>query len=283
VQELFCYLLLHRERSHAREALASLLWGDHSTAQSKNYLRKALWQMLTALECEDGDSNHRLLVVEPDWVHFDPQADLWLDAAHLEEAAALVQGIPGRDLNPESVHALQEATALYQGELLEGCYWEWCIYERERFQHLYLIMLDKLMDYCEFNGLYEAGLQYGMQILRFDQARERTHRCLMRLHYRNGSRSAALRQYERCADALADELGVKPARLTTSLYEQIRTERLDWATPSSTGTDAESAPVPAVLIEALDRLKLLCTILVDIQLRVQQDVQEVELSLTQRD
>jgi DNA-binding SARP family transcriptional activator len=38
VQELFCYLLLYRDRPHPREALASLLWGDSSTAQSRKYL-----------------------------------------------------------------------------------------------------------------------------------------------------------------------------------------------------------------------------------------------------
>src|SRR5690349_5654465 len=36
-QELFCYLLLYRDRAHPREALASVLWGDIATAQSKTY------------------------------------------------------------------------------------------------------------------------------------------------------------------------------------------------------------------------------------------------------
>jgi len=29
VQELFCYLLLNRDRSHHREVLAELFWGDN--------------------------------------------------------------------------------------------------------------------------------------------------------------------------------------------------------------------------------------------------------------
>jgi DNA-binding SARP family transcriptional activator len=52
VQELLCYLLLHRDRPHCREALASLLWSDVSTAQSKKYLRQALWQLQGALRCQ---------------------------------------------------------------------------------------------------------------------------------------------------------------------------------------------------------------------------------------
>ena len=34
--ELFCYLLLKRGRSHSREAVASMLWGDTTTDRSKN-------------------------------------------------------------------------------------------------------------------------------------------------------------------------------------------------------------------------------------------------------
>ncbi len=49
VQELFSYLLLFRNRPHSREALADLLWDASSTAQSKKYLRQAVWQLTLAL------------------------------------------------------------------------------------------------------------------------------------------------------------------------------------------------------------------------------------------
>ena len=65
VQELFCYLLLNRDRPHHREALAGLLWGEYSTSQSKKYLRQALWQLQLALgsggERQPGD----LLMMTP--------------------------------------------------------------------------------------------------------------------------------------------------------------------------------------------------------------------------
>lgn len=44
VQELFAYVLINRHCQHQREVLASLLWGEISTAQSKKYLRQTLWQ-----------------------------------------------------------------------------------------------------------------------------------------------------------------------------------------------------------------------------------------------
>jgi DNA-binding SARP family transcriptional activator len=41
----------------------------------------------------------------------------------------------------------------------------------------------------------------------------------MRVLARKGQRSAALAQYERCRQVLADELGVEPSIETTALYQ----------------------------------------------------------------
>jgi len=56
-----------------------------------------------------------------------------------------------------------------------GCYDDWCIFERERLQNIYLLMLDKLISYSAKHREYEAGQGYGYTILRYDRARERTH------------------------------------------------------------------------------------------------------------
>ncbi len=281
VQDLLFYLLLYRQRSHSREALADLLWGEQSATRSRRYLRKVLWQLQAALNAQASTLENPLLLVEPDWVQINPKADMWLDVAVFEQAFALVRGIPGRLLDSQSVKGLQGAVDLYRGDLLEGCYQDWCIYERERFQHMYLAMLDKLMDYCQARRDYEAGLSYGRLILRYDRARERTHRRLMRLYYLAGDRTAALRHYERCVVALEEELGVKPTRSTVALYEQIRADHLGVLPAVSTEIGLKSATVDQslALVAALDRLKQLHVVLVDVQCRLQQEIQSVELTL----
>jgi DNA-binding SARP family transcriptional activator len=165
-------------------------------------------------------------LVEPEWVQINPQAQLRTDVTILEDAYHQVEEVPGERLSTAQVITLQDATALYHGDLLEGWYVDWCLFERERLQNLYLALLDKLMGYCETNRLYECGLHYGMMILRYDQARERTHRRMMRLFYLAGDRTAALRQYTRCVAVLKTELNVPPAASTVSLYEQIRADIL---------------------------------------------------------
>lgn len=286
VRELFSYLLLNRNRPHPREALASTLWSGSPTAQLKKYLRQALWLLQSGLAGEGGDDACRLLVVEPNWVRLNSGAGLWLDVEEFETAFAHVRGRPSRSLSADQAESLRLALQLYRGDLLEGSYQDWCLYERERIQNIYLAMLDKLSGYCEAGGEYEQGQLYAALILRHDPAREGTHRRLMRLHYFAGDRSAALRQYARCASVLEDELGVKPDRHTIALYEGIRSGTLAAVPPAppqlSDEPETKSAEIPASLPDIVARLKQLHAALSEIQQQVKKEIRMVELALGRR-
>jgi DNA-binding SARP family transcriptional activator len=273
-QELLSYLLVRRDRPHSRETLASLLWGDSSTEKSKKYLRQALWHLQSGLETRELAGPH-VLLVEHDWVQLNLQSELWLDVAVFEQAFDATQGVPGRQLDKPGAAMLKDAVRLYAGDLLDGCYQDWCLFERERLQNMYLSMLDKLMGYCEHHQDFEAGQSYGSTILRYDRASERTYRRVMHLQYMAGDRTGALRQYERCVAALREELGVKPERRTRAVYEYIRADEPDRVKPGD-----ESASLPsATLPEVLGRLKRLHVVLNAVQKRVQRDIKAVEQGL----
>ena len=271
VQELLCYLLLHRDRTHSRETLAGLLWGDCPTTQSKKYLRQALWQLQAALSPRGGPPDARTLLVETDSVRLNSGAGIWLDIAVFERAFELIRGIPSDQLDAATAGALHEAAELYQGHLLEGWYQDWCLSERERLQDLHLAMLDKLMDYCVAHREYDSAIAYGGRILRHDRARECTHQRLMRLQYLVGDRAGALRQYQRCVTALSEELSVEPSEITTALHEDIRIGRLQSkvVTPvSKVGSDIAAGP----LVDVMDRLRQLEAALVGLQQQVQEHI-----------
>ena len=134
-----------------------MLWGDMPEAHARQYLRKALWQLGVAL-----DSAAVSLIVEPGWIQFAPAAGYWLDVDQFETAYAHVEDIAGQKLNSAQAADLAAAVALYRGDLLEGCYQEWCLFERERLERMYLIMLEKLMLYCESQGQYESGISLSL-------------------------------------------------------------------------------------------------------------------------
>ena len=272
LQQLFCYLLIHRDHPHPREVLAGVLWGNNSTEQSKKYLRQTLWQLQSALD-RGSDRSGNFITVDADWVNLNSSRDLWLDVAIFEDAFLPVKDVQGHDLGDEKAQQLERAVQLYHGDLLEGWYEDWCLFERERLQNMYLAMLDKLMSYCEANEQYETGIVYGTRILSFDRAREHTHQHLMRLQYRAGNRTAALRQYERCTLALEEELGVKPAKSTQVLYEQIRNDHVDdRSTPPHFSSRIDS---PAQ--DILNRLDLISELLTDVQRATQRGLCAIEL------
>jgi DNA-binding SARP family transcriptional activator len=273
VQELLCYLLLNRNREHSREVLATLLWGENASGQSKTYLRKSLWQLQSALESQTETSTGNILLVEGNWIQLNAKADLWLDVAIFEQAFTPVMGIPGEKLDHDHAQSLRSAVELYRADLLEDCYQNWCLYERQRLQHIYLSMLDKLMGYCEANHEHEAGLSHGMQILQYDRAHEATYRRLMRLLYLAGDRTGALRQFEHCVAALKEELNVPPTERTIALFEQIRTHQLTDLNSQSTMPSGEPS-----LSEVLERLGQLQAFLTEIQ----QDILVIERAINQQ-
>lgn len=275
VQELFCYLLLHRNRAHAREALASRLWGDAPTAQSKKYLRQALWQLQSGLRV-GGDGAGSVLEADAHVVRLETGSGIWVDVEVFERAALLARTVPCERLDGQTAATVQAAVDLYRGDLLEGWYQEWCLYERERLQDAYLMMLDKLGAYCEAHGLYDDGVRYAAASLRYDRARECAHQRLMRLYSLGGDRAAALRQYDRCIIALDEELGVKPSAETASLYERIGAG--DVVAPKQAAAPTDAARAPA-LTDVLGRLRHLETALASVQEQVRADIEVVQQTL----
>jgi len=266
VQELFCYLLLFRDKPHPRESLADVLWSDSS--QSRKYLRKALWQLQTAFDSETRLNSGDILLVDPNWIQLNAEAVIYLDAKVLEQSFLQVQGVPGNQLDAQSAEVLQEVIGLYQGDLLEACYAGWCLLERERYRYMYLAILDKLMAFYEANQAYDDGIRCGNLALRHDLARERTHRRLMCLFYLKGYRTEALRQYGRCVKALEEELGVEPTEETRELYEQIRAG-VRISRPRQHVADYSS---PASLSIVLSQIQQAQIILADAQRQIQKDI-----------
>ena len=238
--------------------------------------------MQSALDDERRSDAVRFLVVEPNWVKLDSGVGLWLDVEEFESAFAIVKGRSSQSLDAAQAEGLRLAVQLYRGDLLEGSYQDWCLYERERLLNIYLAMLDKLSGYCEASGEYEQGQDYATRILRHDPARECTHRRLMRLQYLAGDRSAALRQYVRCVTVLEDELGVKPDRQTLALYDEIRSGSFATAPPPRPSAEPESKDAEAVLPDIVARLKQLHAALTEIQQQVKKAIRTVELALGRR-
>jgi DNA-binding SARP family transcriptional activator len=278
VQELFAYLLLFQDAPHPRETLAGLLWGDSSTAQSKRYLRQALWQLNTGLDGLEENLGRELLSVDLHTISINPEIKLDLDVAGFEQSYERIKGVSAMEMDETEYKGLQDGVAVYRGDLLEGWYQDWCLFKREQLQNMYISMLERLMGYCEIHQQYEAGVAHGAAILRCDQAREHTHQGIMRLLYLSGDRTGALRQFERCTLILKEELNVQPSKSTIDLHQQILDEKV-------LHSMAESKPIPGdpVSVSAvLSCLKKFQGILDDMQQQLKHEISKIERTQGQK-
>jgi len=208
---LLAYLAISGSRPHARDALAALLWGDVPTDQSRQSLRKTLWDLRQALAC----ARPSPLVTDGESVRLIPET------VDVREFEVLVQnGQPD---------ALRRAAELYRGDLLEGfrvdelAFEQWLTRQRARLHQLAVQALDRLLAQETDAGRVEAAVEVGLRLLAVNPLHEAAHRSLIRHYARQGRRDAALRQYRLCADALWRELQAKPEPETERAYREVLT------------------------------------------------------------
>ncbi len=285
IRELFCYLLLERGRTLSRESISNLFWGESSTTQSKKSLRQALWQLQAILDAQGESSRQTILQVTAETARINTTESLWLDIDVFEDACLAIQSVPGAQLTPEQATSVSNALELYRGDLLEDCYQEWCLAKRGRLQNLYIASLEKLVSFASANRHFEQGLDYGEKILRIDPAHERTHQQMLSLFYYSGDRARALRQYQKCVDALDKELGISPSQRTRDLCEQIRADKL--ALPAVVRPISASPQVTSMMDdrgmgEILTDLRRVQGVLSEAVEHVQRDIERVEALLRKR-
>jgi len=219
VQSLLAWLVLNRRKTHAREALADLFWGEQREDRARSCLSTALWRLKQALE-PAGVSPGAYLISDSAAVGFNCESDHWLDVAAFEEGVGALRTRGPAGSAPDWARA-EAAIAHYTGDLLEGFYDDWALRERERLRLLYLESLAALLRHHSETGTLDEAIRCGQQILALDPLREDVHRELIRLHLRRGHRALALEQYERCRAVLHDELGVGPMEETRTLCADL--------------------------------------------------------------
>ena len=195
-------------KSHSRELLSGLLWGEMPDAAARANLRVTLNKLRQAT----GD----WLLTDWQEVGLNPAVPLWLDGAALAAAAN------------QPPATWPNAITLYQGDFLADFYLpdapafdEWAALERERLRQIITQLLNRLIRQALEQQSGEVGITYARRLLVLDNWREEAHRDLMRLLALNGQRSEALAQFDLCRRLLAEELGVEPSPETVKLYEEI--------------------------------------------------------------
>ncbi len=205
-QNLLAYLLLTAGQPHRREQLAALFWPDAPDANARSNLRHALWRLRNAI-----DTQGEYLQVDTQTVAFNPQSDYSLDTDTLQQE--LTGNWP--------TETLIEVVSAYSGDLLPGLYAEWADQERERLRGVFERQMGLLLDRLTADGRWAEAQQWAERWLAVNRASEPAYRALMTAASAQGDMSGLATTYQRCLEALRDELGVAPSAQTRTLYDHL--------------------------------------------------------------
>lgn len=210
---LLCYLALNPVHQ-SREALAGMLWGTLPDKRARGNLRVLLHNLRQLAPGYIETTRHK--------VTFVAEKPHWIDVNAFEEASL-------QDSSPQS---WEKAVALYEEDFLQEVRVEaapalegWLDRERRRLRLALVDMLRRLSEWYEHQGRWKDAAGATRRSLEIEPWREEGHRRLMLLLARQEKYSAALRQYERCRQALSTNLNLEPAQATQKLYERIRRRR----------------------------------------------------------
>lgn len=221
VQALLAYLLINRRRTHPRDVIVEVFWGDYDDSRARNCLNTALWRLRAVLEPPGVPKGTYLIANRAEEIGFNCDSDYWLDVAAFEDQVTPLLNIPIQAAESTHIERMERALLLYSGDLLQGFYHDWAIGERERLRDLYLGGYTYLMQFYKAQSRYAEGLNCGRQILRCEPLLEHIHRDMMLLYANSGQRTLAVRQYEFCRQILAKEMGISPMPETQTLFRDI--------------------------------------------------------------
>jgi predicted ATPase/DNA-binding SARP family transcriptional activator len=255
---VLAYLAVEGLAAQPRERLLGLLWPDASEESARNNLRVVLANLRYALGTAAPSADRQVVRLALD--------SGTLDVATFQELLSATRAHQHQRSEPcaECAAQLEQAVELYRGDFLAGfaltdaaAFEEWALLWREALHQQALDALTMLADYYEQVADYAALCRYARRQLGLEPWHEPAQRQLMRGLALAGDRDAALAQYERCRQVLADELGVEPDVETRALYERIRAGHL---TPATRNVAASRHNLPALLTPFVGREAELATI-----------------------
>ena len=231
-QALLAYLGVRPGQPHQRDKLAALLWGEKRDDHARGDLRHALAALRKALAATTVPT----VRVDRQTIQLDA-AMVEVDTVTFEQRVA--EGTP---------QALEEAAALYRGDLLLGftldepLFEEWLLAERERLREMAVEALARLLAQQTETASTERAIQTAVRLLSLDPLQEVVHRTLMRLYGRQGRRGAALKQYQICVSVLRRELGTEPETQTKQLYQELLRRPHEGASAGRPGRAVPATP-----------------------------------------
>jgi TolB-like protein/DNA-binding SARP family transcriptional activator len=193
----------------SRSRLIGLLWDLSPDAQARMSLRHALSELNALVNSRSPD----LVEIDREWVRLNTNT-CWIDAlAAPNQFEQLLDDLDG----------------------ISSAFDQWLASERARFEDRQRAGLEQDIDrLAEEDAAPQLQAAAARKLINFEPTHEGAVRSLIRAYVKMGDRAQAIREYERCRQALQSKLDLLPSKETQALYEAVRLVALSQASTAPT-------------------------------------------------
>lgn len=225
-RELLVYLAMH-PGGRTREQIGLTFWPDASPAAVKNNFHVTLHHMRKALGASDW------IVYEGDRYRVNAARGVRIDALELETGMREAYSQLRAALRPagrtathtpdlDDLNALRRLLERYDGDFLaDESAGDWHLEHRDALRRLYTDTLRAAGAVFERNGAHESAAAMYRRLVAAEPFDEDGYRDLIGALAASGSRTEALRQYDRLVTLLASEFDATPSPETLAVRDRI--------------------------------------------------------------
>ena len=211
-----CFFLFNHGGVARKEQIIDALWSDNENVDqglrsTVYYLRKTLGE--NSVTSQSGIYRLNLAPLYGDEVFY----DVSVFRQHYAKARKALK----QAYHHQAQALLQQMLKLYRGDYVQSFYSDWCIGPRDELRRMYMYALQQLAQLAWNNELLEESIAHWQRLLAIDNCYEQAHHGLMLCYIRQGKRSLALRQYQRCVDTLQAELSISPGLAIQKLHQRF--------------------------------------------------------------
>ncbi|HFA50647.1 MAG TPA: hypothetical protein ENJ95_16695 [Bacteroidetes bacterium] len=220
-KSVLAYILYKHPKPVHREVLINVFWKDSIPDAARNCLNVTVHAIRKNLKKIAPDQD--ILVFKDECYCVAPnlrvEKDIDLFKTYWNKARRIEVGQGMK----AAVNTYHQAFAFYRGDFLEHMlYEEWTDRNRDWFRETWIVILDRLTSHFFEKGKYQICLNLCQKILEKDACLEDVHRRVMACYMKMNMKDLAIRQFNKCRQALNEGLDIAPGKATDELYEKIR-------------------------------------------------------------
>ncbi|PYE48853.1 response regulator [Paenibacillus barcinonensis] len=214
-QELFAYLLHHRNQIIHRSALLDLLWPGTEEEKVAHQLYTTMYHVRQTLKTCGMET------ISIQSAHLEAGYKLELGDARLDSEQWEQEMKAWKEVQPETVQAYEQSLYRYTGTYLGRYDYMWAEPERERLRYLWLYYMRQLNLYYLKHGQNDRAIENIQQIQQMLPDDEESYFMLMKLYDEMQHKLGVEEQYRLVTSRMEQELGIP-------ISEEVQHWYRDW-------------------------------------------------------